>query len=265
MKFIAALLVAFVGASSACDFPPSLWCSSKEISKLCKVEDQCRDHLTLRDAAPLVNFGFYYESLCPFCKMFFKNNIGPAYNAIGNIMNITLVPYGNAEERKRGDKYVFTCQHGEQECVGNVIETCAIHLLKDIKVYFPFITCMEASSTDPKEAAKQCATKTKITQLNAIMKCADGPQGNQLEHQMAMKTDALQPAHQYVPWVTLNGVHTEKIQNEAEKNLLKLICDTYKGTKPAICKTEEPKKRCTKESWFFASLPSFGKRTHDVL
>lgn len=51
---------------------------------------------------------------------------------------------------------------------------------------------------------------------------------NQLEHQFAQQTESLQPAHRYVPWVTVNGVHTEKIQNDAQRNLVELICKTYK-------------------------------------
>ena len=30
------------------------------------------------------------------------------------------------QERKVGDKWVFQCQHGEQECIGNVIEVMYI-------------------------------------------------------------------------------------------------------------------------------------------
>jgi interferon gamma-inducible protein 30 len=53
---------------------------------------------------------------------------------------------------------------------------------------------------------------------------------------MALRTNALQPPHQYVPWVTLNGVHTAEIQSKAENNLIQLICDTYQGSpKPEAC------------------------------
>jgi len=51
----------------------------------------------------------------------------------------------------------------------------------------------------------QCATQYKV-ELQPIIDCANGDMGNKLEHQMAMMTDALQPPHKYVPWVTVNGV-----------------------------------------------------------
>lgn len=71
---------------------------------------------------------------------------------------------------------------------------------------------------------------------------------------MALKTEALNPKHTYVPWITLEGVHTEEIQNEAENNLVGLICKTYKGPKPSACQkylggfSEEPIERCWKNS-----------------
>lgn len=61
--------------------------------------------------------------------------------------------------------------------------------------------------------------------------------GNALQHELALQTESLSPAHQYVPWVTVNGVHTEDIQNRAQDDLVKLICETYTGSnKPTACK-----------------------------
>jgi interferon gamma-inducible protein 30 len=51
--------------------------------------------------------------------------------------------------------------------------------------------------------------------------------GNNLQHEFAVLTGQLDPPHQYVPWIVLNGVHTEKIQDEAETDLVGLICKTY--------------------------------------
>ena len=45
---------------------------------------------------------------------------------------------------------------------------------------------------------------TKIT--DDIIACSNDEEGIQLHHEMGVKTDALNPAHSYVPWVTFNGV-----------------------------------------------------------
>ena len=52
---------------------------------------------------------------------------------------------------------------------------------------------------------------------------------------MALETMVLDPPHYYVPWITLNGTHTEEIQSKATTNLLKLVCDTYPLHKPKEC------------------------------
>lgn len=218
-----------------CGFPPSLWCSHQSIAQQCGVVSQCTQYLSPQDPTPLVDFTLYYEALCPDCKTFNEEQLTPTFHSIGSIMNLTLVPYGNARETQHGESWVFECQHGPNECRANIIQTCAIHMYPVSSVHFPFITCMEQSkSAQPDTAAKYCAQELNLD-IDKLMDCANSTLGNSLEHEMAVKTGTLDPPHQYVPWVTLNGIHTKKIEQEAEKDLLKLICDTYMGTKPEAC------------------------------
>lgn len=235
LLFCSFLIVAPV-SSEHCGLPPSLWCSSREVARKCEVETQCEPFLSsTKKEGPLVNFTLYLESLCPDCKDFVVNQLYPTFKSIGSIMNLEIVPYGNAQEQQVGSKWQFTCQHGIEECYGNLIETCAIYYHSNTSVYLPFIHCVEASSSIPRESAAGCAEKLGLD-YSQIKSCADGPLGNSLEHKMALKTDALQPPHKYVPWVTLNGVHTKQIQSEAVQDLEGLICKTYQGSpKPAAC------------------------------
>ncbi|GFN89449.1 gamma-interferon-inducible lysosomal thiol reductase [Plakobranchus ocellatus] len=225
------LLSTFLSASLAfkpdgCNIPSRFWCENKDVALRCGVLDQCKQ-FEWTDAADKVELALYYESLCPDCQGFITGTLFPNFAKLSSIMNLTLVPYGNAYERRDHDKWIFDCQHGEQECIGNLIETCTIALVGDVNKYFPFINCMEASELKPADAAEKCASKFPVP-LENIMNCSKSDYGNELEHKMALKTNALQPPHRYVPWVTINGIHTEAIEKEAESDLVKLICDTYK-------------------------------------
>jgi len=201
-------------------------------------------------AAPKVQIALYYESYCGGCRDFIMNQFYPTFEKVGEIMDVTLVSYGNAEEYRSGSEWTYTCQHGPKECVGNLIETCAMSLLKNVSVYFPFIHCLEVNieSGDPVSIGRECAQRQGID-FSPIDKCQNGPEGNSLEHQMALKTNALEPPHYYVPWVTLNGKHTDDIQNKAMFNLLRLVCGTYQGKKPSACSEEvHSRSRCYKKA-----------------
>lgn len=201
---------------------------------------------TTPDAAP-VEVTLYFESLCPGCKQWLLNTAYPAYLKLASsgILNINLVPYGNAQERPYGGSYTFYCQHGAAECYGNKIETCAIHHMGNQAVWFPFIHCIEYyGPTDTN--AQYCASLQKID-YTAIRNCARGAEGTTLEHEMALKTNALNPRHQYVPWLTMNGYHTSAIQDGLSSNMVAYVCAAYMGTKPAACTQLDAADKCFKE------------------
>jgi interferon gamma-inducible protein 30 len=88
------------------------------------VTEQCSSYVwKVRDGNDKVNFTLYYETLCPDCRQFMSSQLWPAYQSILDIVNITLVPYGNAHEtyQPATQLYTFVCQHGDQECLGNII------------------------------------------------------------------------------------------------------------------------------------------------
>ncbi|XP_068197076.1 gamma-interferon-inducible lysosomal thiol reductase-like [Antennarius striatus] len=220
--------------SPSCNLPPSKWCSSVDSALRCGVLKECLKSNSTRSqqTADPVRVGVYYETLCPDSVNFLTKMFFPTWILLNDIMSVTLVPYGNAQEKSDGQRYIFICQHGKQECLGNMIQACLLNMTDKA---FPIISCMESSSHVIK-AAKSCADLF-ATELEwgSIMKCVHGDLGNQLMHQNALKTNALMPTHKFVPWVTINGGHTDELQNKAESSLFTLVCSTFKGARTVAC------------------------------
>ena len=78
-----------------------------------------------------------------------------------------------------------------------------------------------------KTVATQCAEKFAIA-YDQIIACTHSRLGNQLQHMNAVRTENLRPIHEYVPWITVNGEHTDEMQEQAQKDLIELICKSYK-------------------------------------
>jgi len=162
-------------------------------------------------------------------------------------MDLRCFPYGNANEVKNADgTWRFSCQHGTEECIGNMYEACAIeHYNKsdatNVPVWWGFFYCLELSGNAGNTAtASNCASKNGID-WSIIQTCA-GPSpdqgsstdGNPLMHSIAVATINLVPPHQWTPWVVLNG--SPLSQAQLDMSLTTLVCNAYTGTdKPPAC------------------------------
>lgn len=242
------LIVSAIFAYCYCEDPCSkgaaYWCQNYDTAAECGVLEFCKLHKNIKkvkqNAEPVL-VELYYESLCPGCRAFMMGQLWPTFQALQNseIMDIKLYPYGNAYEKNVDGKWVFTCQHGKVECEVNLIEACALHMLSHPMQFMPLIHCIESNPSLAN--AKKCADQLKI-EWDSIENCYNGTQGNHLQHEIAEKTDALNPPHKYVPWLVGNGKHTEDLQDQMMDNLLKWVCKQYQGVKPHACRVAHEKK-----------------------
>lgn len=253
--FATCIFTEFALSSELCHVPPSLWCSSPDTITACKVEQQCA---SWNKQTQLVNFTLYYESLCPDCQLYIVGEFYRAFKKVGSLMHIELVPFGNSYEVKMPKGWIFACQHGPRECQLNKIEACAIKKFENSTNVVPFIhgleQCLMKNGDDSK--CVQIMSQKYDFDYNNLMICANGSAGMKYEHEMAVKTKALNPPNQYVPWVTLNGFHSEEIEVKAEKDLVALICETYQGPdKSHWCPTDSLQ-RCKKKKTKQVALSS---------
>lgn len=177
-----------------------------------------------------VKIDLYSESLCPDCLQFIRGSLKTAANTkdFWKICEFNLIPYGNARRTQNGSNWAFTCQHGVKECLGNVIEACAIKKTDYYTQALPFILCLEDNTTDFSAQGQRCATKLGLD-WQAINTCATGTEGNKYMLEYAIATEKLNPAHTYVPWIVVNDKHTTSSENSVISNMVRYVCSIYSG------------------------------------
>ena len=148
------------------------------------------------------------------------------------------------ETQTASGTYEFECQHGPSECTYNIIEACALAKIDCPLQAFQYIDCIERNdeSRDPSQdyykVAMTCCKLLDLPEdtISAMEDCATGAEGIELEHEAAVKTDSLDPPHQFVPYVVVNGEHDDDVQNDISDSLFKYVCKAYLGpNKSSAC------------------------------
>ncbi|XP_049799522.1 uncharacterized protein LOC126234819 isoform X2 [Schistocerca nitens] len=114
-----------------------------------------------REVIP-VDVAVYYETLCPYSREFITSKLLPAYLRAPELMNLSLVPYGNAETKVTAEGYEFSCQHGPGECQGNKIHSCAVELLEDPTSQLQYVACTMRGQDDPVESGGEIRQKSTV-------------------------------------------------------------------------------------------------------
>ncbi|CAL1368793.1 unnamed protein product [Linum trigynum] len=183
------------------------------------------------DKVPLA---LYYESLCPYSANFIVNYLVRVFedDELFSIVDLYLSPWGNAKIRSNG---TFVCQHGEAECLLNTVEACAIHAWPKLEKNFPFIYCVEEKVHEGKYREWESCFGELALDPKPIQDCYSSGYGEKLELKYAAETNELEPPHQYVPWVVVDG----KPLYEEYENVISYICEAYKGTAtPKACSSQ---------------------------
>ena len=178
-----------------------------------------------------------YEFLCPGCQAAITGSFGPALpKGLLQMVDLQLIPYGNASEYQNGSKWSFQCQHGQDECYGNTIENCILAHINDDEKKLSAVVRMEhhaGNGLSADQALENTASELNFDH-NEIRTCARGDEGNRLQHAAAVRT----PSHSWVPWVLLDGQHAND-EDAIVSDIFRWACENYNGAnqKPAGCNT----------------------------
>jgi hypothetical protein len=194
-------------------------------------------------AANKVDIDVYYETRCPGCLLFLNQTLEPLWRQkkYSDIFNVNLYTYGNGmtvpaanisegykfwhpESTAEGWNSVQICQHGSDECLGNLVQVCAKNLT-DHEKHMNLVFCMTANTIagyGVEKATYECMDQAGIDKTK-VRDCVTSPEGNNLLTAVGDKTHNLK-GRTGTPWVIVGGEH---VANEVLMNstlLLQSVC-----------------------------------------
>lgn len=180
-----------------------------------------------------VKVSVYYESLCPDSYSFIVRQLYPTWQNLSDIFTPEIYAYGKAQETEKSDQFECQCQHGPGECKGNIMLACAKEHLTDFDQFMAFTYCV-MNEFKGSTSGLYCAKEVGFN-FTDIEMCQRSEEGERLLHEVGVTQSTLDPPLTYVPWILINDNYTKKQRREAQKDLRKVVCDAYQGTKPLGC------------------------------
>ncbi|KAF8063862.1 hypothetical protein HT031_003719 [Scenedesmus sp. PABB004] len=166
-----------------------------------------------------VRVELYMEALCPYCANFTLTGLAPLFESkLSNYVQLDVIPWGNARVDADG---AVQCQHGPLECALNKLLSCALALEPEQDDWFPFLSCAEDLALKnakrkpmPEEVAGVCGKHAGMPP-GKLIACLKGELGDSLQRLARERTESLQPAHRWVPWLVVNGIPVNDIDSVA--------------------------------------------------
>ncbi|CAN8028383.1 unnamed protein product, partial [Ixodes persulcatus] len=189
-----------------------------------------------------------YESLCPYSRRLVYSQLRPTYTKLAPYINLTLLPFGKARVRTERDGAgrnitKISCQHGENECVGNKIETCVLRVVQQTVTAVQIVACMSENSS-PHRAGENCATTfgVKWSLIDTCLK----EHGEEYELEVAATTWKYKSDVTRVPIVVMNGKQGNYVDYHAQHDMIVIVCNEIKALgneEPKVCQNERHQRR----------------------
>lgn len=243
---VAALLHTVVATTGDCEDNISISLLQTNVHLSAHADVNQSDNSRSRSSSPSIEI--FYETQCPYSLDFLDATLRAVWTDpdLWSAMDVQFRPFGNVymyESSELSEGYhfwhpealypVLMCQHGDMECLGNMIQACVMDLQDESK-YVPYILCMSSYGLTAgiELASYECGKKLNID-MEQVRDCVYSEKGHDLE---LVHGDATRAAKvTYVPWVTVNGVHIV----EGKDAILKAVCGAMSDTKPSACAAYE--------------------------
>ncbi|XP_055852532.1 GILT-like protein 1 [Episyrphus balteatus] len=163
-----------------------------------------------------INVLVLYESLCPDSIRFMKNQLGPNYDSLKDVIDVTLVPFGKSESVNDGAQ--FFCQHGPAECEGNRMQSCVLHETTDQETQVKFVVCQMSGQYE--SSNQYCAQSVGLS--GDIKECMNTELGTLLQLEAEKITQLYAPS--FVPTIIYDGKFDQQLQDNSLTNFKGVVC-----------------------------------------
>ncbi|XP_050668480.1 GILT-like protein 1 [Leptidea sinapis] len=171
----------------------------------------------------------YYESECPDSRSFVINQLRPAIHLLHSYVKLHLIPFGKSRSINYGDDG-FECQHGSSECLGNIVQDCALDLMRkeSDKKKVEYVAC-EMETRAGASGDLNCVEKSKLPP-KTVEDCVLTGKGVDLQLHSEYHTSLVSPS--FVPTVTIGGEFDQTIQDNAQVDLIGTLCSVLTEAPP---------------------------------